>query len=632
MGHPCTPRLTGPFVVLEGHDLMWRSWMFWRQFGSQAILLLAAISILGLVIVRHMENRHLREVQQGLRSQALVVSEWVRERPAEQLPQLQERMARLRGQIGVRITLLGADGRVLADSDHDTPEHENHADRPEVQLAQDGLFTTVTRFSTTNHQEMMYGTLRTDNSPVVYVRVAVPLAGVHAEAAHLRTFFWTTAGITALAALALLLWLARRSALPLQDLTRAAEHIAAGGYGRTVYAMGKDEVGQLAQTFNHMSEQLAVQFSQLREDRQQLRTILGAMVEGVIALDAEQRILFANDCAADLLGFQPHSVVGRRLWEVVRHRGLHELVQRALAGPDPCHQELNWKGPSVRSLTAHAVRLPEATAGSNPAQRGAVLVLHDTTELRRLERLRQEFVANVSHELKTPLSVIKVCVETLIDGAVDDPEHRGRFLDRISEQSDRLHALILDLLSLARIESGAEVFEVKAVPLAPVVKACLERHLSRAQVRRQTLLALPPSAEAGETTTQGDDTVWCDEEAVSEILDNLVDNALKYTPEGGRVTVRWRVESEQVLLEVEDTGIGIPEHDLPRIFERFYRVDKARSRELGGTGLGLSIVKHLAQAMEGTVSASSRPGQGTIFQIRLPRANREGAPALVNGQ
>jgi two-component system phosphate regulon sensor histidine kinase PhoR len=360
-----------------------------------------------------------------------------------------------------------------------------------------------------------------------------------------------------------------------------------------------------------MSERLAAQFSQLDEDRQQLRTILGGMVEGVIALDAGQRILFANERAGELLEIQTAAAVGRKLWEVVRQRPLQQVVRRVLEGDGSFREELTWTGPTAKSLTVHAARLPGSPT------RGAVLVLHDTSELRRLERLRQEFVANVSHELKTPLSVITACVETLMDGAADDPHHRGAFLERIAEQSDRLHALILDLLSLARIESGAEAFVFQAVPLDGAVSACVERHRARAEAKNQVLEATPGPSPGPHGSPP---VALADDEAVGQILDNLVDNAIKYTPAGGRICIRWRAENNQVCLEVEDTGIGVPERDLPRIFERFYRVDKARSRELGGTGLGLSIVKHLVQAMHGTVSASSRPGQGTTFLVRLPRA------------
>jgi two-component system phosphate regulon sensor histidine kinase PhoR len=442
----------------------------------------------------------------------------------------------------------------------------------------------------------------------VVLLLATGLLGV--VVAVLPGFAWAVAIASGVVALVAAFWLTRRITRPLQELRAATELIAAGSYGHKVYAAGRDEVGTVARAFNHMSERLAMQFAQLEEDREQLRMILGGMVEGVVALNGEQRILFANERAAQLLGLQSRAVTGRKLWEVVRRRSLQQLVERALAGPEPCQEELNWNVPAAQSLTVHAARLP----GSPP--RGAVLVLHDTSELRRLERLRREFVANVSHELKTPLSVIKACVETLIEGAVDDPQHRGPFLERIDEQADRLHALILDLLSLARIESGAEAFEFRAVPLAPVVAACLEAHRARAEAKNQRLEggAREPADGSAEVTA------WADEEAVRQILDNLVDNALKYTPAGGCIRVRWQAEEGQVSLEVEDTGIGIPEQDLPRIFERFYRVDKARARELGGTGLGLSIVKHLVQAMHGSVRAASRVGEGTTFTVRLPRS------------
>src|SRR5262249_35532830 len=351
------------------------------------------------------------------------------------------------------------------------------------------------------------------------------------------------AALAGLAALALAFWLARRTALPLRELTAGAQRLSAGDYGHKVYVTGRDEVGTLARAFNRMSERLAAEFTQLGEEREQLRMILGGMVEGVVALDGEQRILFANERALQLLGVPNQAAAGRRLWEVVRQRALQDVVRRALAEPKPCQQELSWNGPGVKSLTVHAARLP-----SSPP-RGAVLVLHDTTELRRLERLRQDFVANVSHELKTPLSVIKACIETLLEGAADDPQHRGPFLQQIADQGDRLHALILDLLSLARIEAGTEVFEFQEVPLTSLVSACLARHKRRAEAKKQVLEAVCPPVdnearrpEARETDSAPPSSclpvaAWADEEAVNEILDNLIDNAVKYTPEGGRIRV-----------------------------------------------------------------------------------------------
>lgn len=464
---------------------------------------------------------------------------------------------------------------------------------------------------------------------VIVNRVQQLIPGADDAIDEINRLVWTAVGFTGALSLFVAFWLARRIAQPIQELTDATERIASGGYGHKVYASGVDEVGSLATTFNHMSERLAAQFAQLEEDRQQLRTILSGMVEGVVALDAEQRILFANERAAELLEFQPTNAVGRKLWETVRQAALQDIVQKALAEPGAHRHELEWNGPSARSLTVHAARLPGVGRTDRernqehgepftlPA-RGAVVVLHDTTELRRLERLRQEFVANVSHELKTPLTTIKAYVETLIEGGVEDSQIRMPFLEKIAEQSERLHALILDLLSLARIESGAEMFDYQSVALGPIILACLERYRARAESRGQLLQAQPPPIAADTLSA------WADEEAVHQILENLVDNALKYTPPGGRVYVRWGNADDRpdqpVFFEVEDSGIGIPEADLPRIFERFYRVDKARSREMGGTGLGLSIVKHLVQALHGTLGATSRLGHGSRFTVHLPRA------------
>jgi two-component system phosphate regulon sensor histidine kinase PhoR len=614
---------------------------------SCAIIWLGLIGSLGAILVTRVEHYFMDLMVDRLQVQATLGVEIARGRTLDEIPRLQERFEALRLRQPLRITFLTADGAVIHESDSGFPRMvaDNQSDQPEIVEARlQGIGISRADDPSRSGREQMSVAIRTEDpiGAAAFVRAAWPLEDIRAKLAALRRIVWSAATIAGLMAISLSFWLAKRVTRPLQDLTVGAEHIAAGQYGHKVYDTARDEVGALGQAFNHMSEQLAVQFTQLNEDRQQLRMILSGMVEGVVALDAEQKILFANDRAAQLLAFDPQASTGRKLWEVVRIRSLQDIVRRALSEPEPCQEELNWNGPTIKSLTVHAARLP------GPAPRGAVLVLHDTTELRRLERLRQDFVANVSHELKTPLSVIKACVETLIEGAVEDREHRGNFLEKIAEQSDRLHALILDLLSLARVEAGTEAFAFEAVPLAPVVQVCLERHRARAESKNLQLEAVPPfpDEETGKSHDEKNGeagsflgspgippslfpslpdfnssvTAWADEEAVHQILDNLVDNAVKYTPQSGRIWVRWRSVDGQVFLEVEDTGIGIPEQDLPRIFERFYRVDKARSRELGGTGLGLSIVKHLVQAMHGAVRASSRMGQGTTFSVQLPRA------------
>jgi len=406
--------------------------------------------------------------------------------------------------------------------------------------------------------------------------------------------------------------LAGRFTQPLEGLARGADRLAHGDFAHRIAPAGGKEFRLLAHSFNAMGARLAETFSELEQDKEQLRTILSGLVEGVVAFDREQRVLFANDRAATLLEFPPGQAVGRKLWEVTRQRAVQDAAQKGLRGGGPYRELVELSGGAGASLALYVSALPGLGAGG--ASAGAVMVFNDVSEIRRLERLRQDFVANVSHELKTPIANIKSSIEVLLDGAIDEPATRGMFLDEIDAQSSRLDALVADLLTLARIESGEATMDFEVVAVEDAVHACLDRHRTRAEGKGMTLdgvalLGCPP-----------DLSVWADEEALAQILDNLVDNAIKYTPEDGRVTVRWEASAQQVCFEVEDSGVGIPARDLPRIFERFYRVDRARSREMGGTGLGLAIVKHMAQTMRGTVRVASVEGRGTTFGVCLPRA------------
>jgi two-component system phosphate regulon sensor histidine kinase PhoR len=330
------------------------------------------------------------------------------------------------------------------------------------------------------------------------------------------------------------------------------------------------------------------------------------MVEGVLAVGADKTILLANDAGRRMLDFTTSEPVGRPLLEVTRARPVFAVVQQAIESARTVEHEFESPGLQRRALAMRATCLP-----GQPCP-GVVLVLHDVTELRRLENLRRELVANVSHELKTPLSAIKAYAETLRMGAVNDPEHNLRFVLRIEEQAERLHQLILDMLQIARVEAGQETFEITAVRMAGALNDCAAQFRDAAAARQITFEVLPVAESLAARV---------DEEGLRTILFNLVDNALKYTPAGGRVTVRCQARNETVVLEVQDTGIGIAAKDQARVFERFFRADKARSRELGGTGLGLSIVKHLAHAFGGSVAVSSQPGHGSTFHVVLPIAS-----------
>ena len=396
----------------------------------------------------------------------------------------------------------------------------------------------------------------------------------------------------------------RRIAEPLRTLSRDVRAIAAGE-DRTVGEQSPDELGTLADAFARMQQSLARRVDQIQENNEQTQTILGSMVEGVLAVGPDRTILLANEAGRNLLDFATPEPLGRSLLEVTRVRPVFEAVARALESAAPIVTEFDTPTTPRRTLSLRATRLP-----GDPCP-GVMIVLHDMTELRRLENLRRELVANVSHELNTPLSAIKAYAETLRLGGINDPEINVSFVTRIEEQADRLLELILDLLQIARVESGKETFEITSVEIAPVLDACADQFAERAAAKKITLnVQYAPDAVK----------VMADEEGLRTILNNLLDNAIKYTPVGGSVTMSCRANGEYVTLEVRDTGIGIAAQEQSRIFERFYRIDKARSRELGGTGLGLSIVKHLVQAFGGSVRVESRPGHGATFHIQLPRA------------
>ncbi|MBY0457189.1 MAG: cell wall metabolism sensor histidine kinase WalK [Gemmataceae bacterium] len=448
---------------------------------------------------------------------------------------------------------------------------------------------------------------------LLLVCATVGLLGVfifrHAEDvffAHVRE----AAGATAAAVLlsvGISFLLARWFLRPLVALQEGARKLADGDLGHKIRVVGSREQSELAETFNAMSGRLASTFSLLEHDREQLRAILSGMVEGVIAIDDRRRVLFANERAGQLLEFDPARAVNERLADVTRLGPFHTVVENGLTAAEPHREEFDVPGSGGRHMAVYVSRFP------GHGMPGAVVVVHDTTEVRQAERMRQDFVANASHELKTPLAVIKSSVEALQDGAANDPDMLAAFLEQVDRESDRLAHLIKDMLSLAKIESGALGLEPRAVVLDRAITDCMERHHPRADSKTLTLVEKPPADGPNVAA-------WADPDALRQVLDNLVDNAIKYTPNGGRITVRWGATTDTVSFEVEDTGIGIPEGDVNRVFERFYRVDKARGRAEGSTGLGLSIVKHLVQAMRGQVRVNSKSGKGTTFRVTLPRA------------
>lgn len=585
---------------------MWSSPLFWKLLVAYVGLNLASAAVFVAIVSGWQRTQMLDEIERRLRDMSTVLASHLADDAAQRRYEiLDAEVTRLAGQLDARITVVDLQGHVLADSHEEAETMENHRSRRELADAMTHGYGVATRHSPTLQVEMLYCAVQAqaDGRPVGLVRVAMPTEAIRREIATTARLIWTATFVAGMATLILTYWLVAHIIRPLHYLTNAAKAIAAGDYRQQVKISQRDELGVLADAFNGMSQDLSQRMTQMRDTSERLATVLRSMAEGVIAVDHDERIILANAAAGALLDFAAPDATGRPLLEVVHSSALHAAVESALENEEPQAQEFQLTGPPRRVLALNARRLP------GDLRAGALLVLRDISELRRLENLRHEFVANVSHELKTPLTSIKAYAETLREGAIHDSQHNTMFVERIEEQADRLHQLILDMLSLAQIESGQPDLELDTVPVAELVDLTLKHHASLAKAKQITLVAVPCPQPV---------VVRAEREGLRQILDNLIDNAVKYTQPGGRVVVRCREEDGVGLLEVEDTGIGIDTADQARIFERFYRVDKARSRELGGTGLGLSIVKHLAQAFGGNVTVCSQLGQGTTFCVRLP--------------
>ncbi|RIK71634.1 MAG: PAS domain-containing sensor histidine kinase [Planctomycetota bacterium] len=588
--------------------------VFWRLFFALVSLSAIAIAVLTWLFSNAYEDLLWRHVRDTLRATAAASGELLAEQwPGQPSPILQANVAAAADRASVRLTLISSDGRVLADSGQESVgpvrQMENHGNRPEIVAALRSGEGSARRPSPTLAERLLYVAVRVgdEQRPLGVVRAAAPLAPIEAEIIGVRRWLYAISALLAVASAAIAYWIARRVADPVRELSEAARALVGGEYGRRLAIAvpshaDADEVAAAAVALHDIGKRLARSERQLRNTSQTQATILDCMTESVIAVDSSEHILFANAAAGRSLGFDPARVNGRTLLEAIRSHELRDLLRQAIAGRKPARGELTSrvKPPGVFDVLATPL------AGDPPA--GVVLVLRDISELKRLERMRQQFIANVSHELKTPLSSIRAYAETLRNGAASDPVHGPRFLERIDEQAGRLEELILDMLNLARIEAGQTPLKLVDVPLAGFVKRCIADFETQAAAKQISISVAVEDALA----------VHADEKALRQVLGNLVDNAVKYTPAGGRVAIRACRDGERVLLEVEDTGPGIPPAHHARLFERFYRVDNARSRQLGGTGLGLAIVKHLTQAMGGSVALESQVGVGSVFMICLP--------------
>jgi len=518
---------------------------------------------------------------------------------------LQEIVRDFGARLGVRFTVVAPDGRVLADSDENPAQMANHADRPEIRDAFAGLVGVSSRYSPTLKREQLYLALRVrEGSETRFVvRASKNLYALNEAVWPLLLELALLTGLL-LVIVAIVSWLfARRIGTSLRALQERAERFAAGDLRGHLAEPPVEEFARLARSLNMMATELERRLAELATQKGELEAIFASLDEALILADRDERVLWINAAAGRLFHVSPDTATGKSLIGVLGNRALAAFARAALASETSIEQEIDLLDSEGHILFAHSTPVPGDT------QR-VLFVFSDLTHLKKLENIRKEFVANVSHELRTPITSIKGYVETLRDGALNDPEAARRFLDIIARQSERLGAIIEDLLALSKIERDAEQGEIVTAPAAilPILTTVAQTFAERAAKRAIRM----------EISCPDDLVVSVNAPLIEQAVANLVDNAVKYSHDGGTITLAASVERNEVVLSVTDTGIGIPSEHLPRLFERFYRVDKARSRAAGGTGLGLAIVKHIALAHRGSVSVKSEIGKGSTFTITIP--------------
>lgn len=592
---------------------MFRFRFFWKLFLSYALLIVLTVGAVGILVLGEFRRDLQERMEIGLENQAIAMSDLVEgDFEGADLDALQARISIVGEKTGQRITLIRRDGVVVADSEADPAGMTNHLERrQESRLALENGIGRDRRTSETTGLETMYVSLCVDPESEAngIVRIGVDTASLREQEQAVARLLLLGVGIATLLALALGAFMVRRISLPLEQMRQVAGRLGAGDYSARV-TLDKpphrgDEMGELASALNRLGFDMSQRVADLTAGQERLRAMVAGMIEGVVAVDEDDRITFSNYAARALLGFEREDV-GKHLAENARVSGIDALLTAARQSDSAAQCELE-----MSTTDEDAIVRAQAHRFNDGDSVGVVIVLHDISELRRLERIRRDFVANVSHELKTPLTSIRGYVEALLDGALEDDDNNVRFLEKVEKNVLRLNHLVTDLLSLARIESQAGYLPLHPFDLNAFVAEAIRRHEPTADGRDQRLVL--------ESTDSGLQVLG-DREALTQIIDNLVDNALKYTPDSGEVAVRIRRDGDFAVLEVQDNGIGIPAEDQARVFERFYRVDKARSRAVGGTGLGLSIVKHLVQTLHGTIELESEPGVGSTFRVQLDAA------------
>jgi len=584
--------------------MVFRSPIFRKLLSTAIILMALTLAGLDFNLARYTAKHEVQAIEQRLTAVAMVLTAEPASLPPERLEEWSKSAS---ARAHCRITVIDPQGVVLAESEQDPTKIENQANRPEIQTAYLNRVGSAIRHSDTLDRDLCYVAvpLQFRGRGGYVLRVAAPIENLGAAIAEVHRRILTVSAVAALIALVIVYFFSRSFTRRISRLRAFAGGLAKANFTEGPVPDADDELGSLTRSLHSTASQLHDLIERLGLESERREAILTSMVEGVLAVDQDLRITFYNASFARVLGLRSEVPAKSPLVEIVRDPVLREILSRVVAGGETLKQRLQLPAAEGRAFEVQAAPLRVATG------RGAIAILHDITDLERLERVRKDFVANVSHELRTPLTAIRGYTETLLEGALEDKENNRKFLEIIKNHSVRLNSIASDLLALSELESGKAGAEQAPVSVRPALEAALRAVEAEARSRRVKLIC-------GQLE---DVEVLGDRVRLEQAFVNLLTNAVKFNRPEGEVRVEaLRTRDDEVSVTIADNGIGIPSSDLPRLFERFYRVDKARSREMGGTGLGLSIVKHIVDRMRGRITVESQLGKGSVFTVFLPAA------------
>lgn len=594
--------------------------LLWQIFPCFILIIILSLASVTIHLSYSLNKFYYNKAEGDLKTKTeLILNQIAPLLTNNQFDGIDEQAKEIDKQIDTRVTVILSNGSVVGESRKEIIEEmELHSGdekvnpRTEIRDAFLSGYGFDTRYSNTLNKKMMYYAIAVKNEMadtgdgeeyVGVIRTSIPVDEIDKEIQALYGKVFLTIFAAALFSGIISLFISRRISKPIEQMRMAAENFAAGNYDSRAEVPDSSELAELAHTFNKMAEQLNERIDMITSQRNQSAAILTSMAEGVIAVDMNSEIVSINDAAKKFFGIERADVEGVSVQEIIRNTELQDFVVNTLANPNASEAYIINNEQEKKHLRIHGTRLTDAEGKTN----GAVIVLNDVTRIRKLENIRRDFVANVSHELKTPITSIKGFVETLLEENVTDAEESRKFLQIIAKHADRLNAIVDDLLSLSRLEESGNIrkvsFEQKS--LCEVLDAAVELSGTKAKYKEIAI----------ELECDGQIEAMMNPALLEQAVVNLIDNAVKYSAEKSVIKVTGKKVNSTIEISVEDNGCGIGVNHLERIFERFYMVDKSRSRKLGGTGLGLAIVKHIAQIHKGTVTVSSTVGKGSVFTI-----------------